>query len=114
KQASFKAYFFLRSRTIYFLECLLTDLVILSFVGLPQGDTGDGRPIGVRPSPPPRGRSFGFIADPRTVGLFPNQRERPALPIRLCSCSKFPTGPAAARQVVRMRRTSPEAQRSNA
>src|SRR5699024_7567474 len=55
KQASFKAYFFLRSRTIYLLECLLTDLVILPFVGLPQGDTGDGRPIGVRPSPPPCG-----------------------------------------------------------
>ena len=39
--------------------------------GLPQGVHGPGRPIPVLPSPPPCGWSFGFITEPRTVGLIP-------------------------------------------
>src|SRR5699024_11549251 len=107
------SYYLLRSRTIYLFDALLTERVFLPSVGLPQGDTGDGRPIGVRPSPPPCGCSTGFIAEPRTVGLTPFQRVRPAFPTRTNSCSMFPTCPTVARQVDNTKRTSPELKRTN-
>src|SRR5699024_11780197 len=84
-------YFLFRSRTINLLEALFNERVFLPSVGLPHGDTGDGRPTCERPSPPPCGCSIGFIAKPRTEGLLPTQRERPALPTRTNSCSIFPT-----------------------
>ena len=55
--------------TIILLEDLFFFLVLRPLPGLPQGVHGPGRPIGARPSPPPCGWSFGFITEPRTVGL---------------------------------------------
>jgi hypothetical protein len=46
--------FLLRRRTIH-LPVSLRLRVFLPMVGLPQGDLGEGMPIGVRPSPPPWG-----------------------------------------------------------
>src|SRR5699024_742131 len=47
--------YFLRFLTISLSERFLPRRVFLPRVGLPQGDIGDGRPIGARPSPPPCG-----------------------------------------------------------
>src|SRR5512134_3478536 len=76
-------------RAIAYLACFLRRTMNLSvrgafrvffpLVGTPQG-VHDGRPPDVRPSPPPCGWSTGFIATPRTVGLRPRQRVRPAFP----------------------------------
>src|SRR4030042_1143140 len=38
------------------------------------------------------------MATPRTWGRFPRQRDRPALPTRWFSCSRFPTWPTVALQ----------------
>ena len=67
--------------TIMRLEYLRGLRVLRPFVCQPQGDTGCGLPCPDLPSPPPWGWSTGFMAMPRTCGLRPNQRERPALPI---------------------------------
>ena len=63
------------------VERFLPLRVFLPRVGLPHGETGDGRPIGALPSPPPCGWSLGFITEPRTVGRLPFHLERPALPM---------------------------------
>src|SRR3712207_7086602 len=54
-------------------------------VGLPHGVTGE-RPGVLLPSPPPCGWSTGFMTVPRTVGLTPRCRLRPALPSRTFWC----------------------------
>src|SRR6266516_6296572 len=65
--------------------------------GLPQGLVG-WRPPELLPSPPPSGWSTGFMATPRVWGRWPFQRERPALPQEISSCSALPTSPTVARQ----------------
>ena len=62
--------------------------------------TGLGIPIGDLPSPPPCGWSQGFITTPRTVGLTPIWRLRPALPKDTISCSRFPTCPMVALHLI--------------
>src|SRR3977135_1172662 len=58
--------------------------------GLPHGVFG--LPPGpVLPSPPPCGWSRGFIVEPRTVGLTPSHRLRPALPPDSFACAILPT-----------------------
>ena len=69
--------------------------VFMPFVFQPQGEVGC-RPPDVFPSPPPIGWSTGFIATPRTWGLKPIQRLRPAFPIEMFSCSRLPTWPIVA------------------
>ena len=103
----------LRPRTINLLDAFFLLRVFKPRAGLPHGVTGDLRPIGVRPSPPPCGWSLGFITEPRTVGRVPNQRVRPALPMFTNSWSALPTSPIVARQVPNTLRTSPEAKRTN-
>src|SRR5699024_11429821 len=101
-------YFFLRPRTISLSDDFLPRRVFLPSVGLPQGDIGEGIPIGARPSPPPCGGSLGFITEPRTVGRIPFHLERPALRSLTSSCWILPTCPIVARQVERIIRTSPD------
>src|SRR5439155_26509100 len=60
--------------------------------GLPHGETGWWPPDDL-PSPPPGGRSTGFMATPRVCGRTPFQRLRPALPIETSSASGLPTSP---------------------
>src|SRR3989442_473133 len=55
-------------------------------------------PIGERPSPPPCGWLAGSIATPRTPGRIPNQRDRPAFPSVIESCSRLLTWPIVAQQ----------------
>src|SRR5439155_191873 len=76
-------------------------------VGFPHGLRGPGRPIGARPSPPPCGWSRGFMTVPRTLGLRPIKRLRPARPSLTWLCSTLPTWPMVAMQSAWMRRTSP-------
>src|SRR5437867_717255 len=72
---------YLLSRRLMIKRCVrLLFRVLNPFVGRPQGLTGC-LPPEVFPSPPPWGWSIGFMATPRTVGLLPSQRERPAFPI---------------------------------
>src|SRR6201991_3808389 len=85
----------------------LFDRVFLPLVGLPQGVTG-WRPPEVRPSPPPCGWSIGFMATPRTDGLTPSQRERPALPSEMFMWSGFDTAPTVAKHWAMTRRCSPD------
>src|SRR5687767_6399557 len=68
-----------RPRTMSLSESLCFRRVRLPSVGTPHGVTGCRPPFDF-PSPPPCGWSTGFIAEPRTVGRRPRQRERPALP----------------------------------
>src|SRR5262245_46809838 len=77
----------------------------------PHGEHGC-RPPEDLPSPPPIGWSTGFIATPRTDGLRPIHRLRPALPIDTFSCSRLPTCPTTARQFTWKLRTSPDGSRS--
>src|SRR6266487_3093895 len=98
------------ARTINLLDSLCLRRVRLPSVGTPQGVTG-WRPPFDFPSPPPCGWSTGFIAEPRTVGRLPCQRERPALPPVMFSWSTLPTCPIVARQVSGTRRISPEGRR---
>src|SRR5690606_29961402 len=58
-----------RPRTMYLVDSFFFLRVFLPS-GLPHGDTG-GRPPDERPSPPPSGRSPGFLATPRTLGRLP-------------------------------------------
>src|SRR5262245_46747511 len=88
---------FLSDRAMAYLRLLMMKpwvrlllRVLAPLVGLPQGVTG-WRPPEVLPSPPPCGWSTGFIATPRTVGRFPSQRVRPALPKLTFEWSRFPT-----------------------
>ena len=60
-----------RLLTMSLLDALFFFLVFRPRAGLPQGVHGPGRPTGARPSPPPCGWSFGFMTEPRTVGLIP-------------------------------------------
>src|SRR5881628_3683852 len=82
-------------------------LLRVFFSRTPHGVHG-WRPPEVFPSPPPRGWSIGFIATPRTVGLIPSQRDRPALPKDTLSWSAFPTWPMVAWQASFTRRISPD------
>src|SRR5215470_7919069 len=105
-------YFFFRAwrlETMNFVVDLFLR-VFLPLVGKPQGVTG-WRPPDVRPSPPPCGWSIGFMATPRTEGLMPSQRERPALPSEMFMWSGFETAPTVAKQLDRTRRCSPELSR---
>src|SRR6185369_6240349 len=88
-QSEIGNYFVLRSFKIIFCVRLLLR-VLYPLVGWPHGVTGF-LPPEVLPSPPPCGWSTGFIATPRTFGLKPFQRERPAFPSDTFSCSMFPT-----------------------
>src|SRR3954471_9214060 len=81
--------------------------VLPPFASTPVGEDGGGPPE-VRPSPPPIGCLFGFMATPRTCGRRPSQRERPALPNRTLMWSELPTTPIVARQAAGIRRISPE------
>src|SRR3954468_15434428 len=81
--------------------------VLPPLAGTPVGEHGC-RPPEVRPSPPPIGWSTGFIATPRTCGLRPSHRDRPALPRRTFMWSGLPTVPIVARQLAGIRRTSPD------
>jgi hypothetical protein len=80
-------------------------------VGLPQGVTGE-RPGVLLPSPPPCGWSTGFMTVPRTVGLTPRCRLRPALPHLTFWCDWLPTTPTVARHSARTLRRSPLGSRS--
>src|SRR5438128_18754 len=106
RQLAIGNHFALRSLTIIFFVRLFRR-VLYPRVGWPQGVTGL-RPPEVLPSPPPCGWSTGFIATPRTCGLIPFQRDRPAFPSETFSCSTFPTWPTVARPSTVTRRTSPE------
>src|SRR6266496_598593 len=99
-----------RLRTIRRSDSLCLLRVRLPSVGTPHGVTGWRPPLDL-PSPPPCGWSTGFIAEPRTVGRFPRQRERPALPPVMFSWSTLPTWPIVARHVSATRRISPEGRR---
>src|SRR6266511_934737 len=100
----------LRPRTINRSDSLCLRRVRLPSVGTPPGVTGCRPPFDL-PSPPPCGWATGFIADPRTVGRFPRQRLRPALPPVMFSWSTLPTWPTVARQVSGTRRISPDGRR---
>src|SRR5699024_9106496 len=89
-----------RLLTMSLLDCLFFFLVFRPSAGLPHGVHGPGRPIPVLPSPPPCGWSLGFITEPRTVGLIPMWRLRPALPMLIRLWSPFPTVPMDARQTI--------------
>src|SRR3989344_5660102 len=69
-----------RRETIKTLEYFFGCRVLRPPVTLPHMVFGLLVPRPCRPSPPPYGWSTGFIAVPRTVGLMPFQRLRPALP----------------------------------
>src|SRR3990167_5781166 len=75
-------------------------------VGLPHMETARRRPLPCLPSPPPCGWSTGFIAVPRTVGLTPIQRVRPAFPMFTKRCSSLETSPTEPHAVAIIRRTS--------
>src|SRR5262245_1549954 len=92
------------------LSLALFERVFLPLVDLPQGVTGC-RPPEVRPSPPPCGWSTGFIATPRTTGLRPFQRTRPALPIDTLELSGLETAPTVAMHSAGTMRVSPELRR---
>src|SRR5579875_3792968 len=61
--------------------------------------------------PPAVGWLEGSMATPRTAGRRPSQRDRPALPRLIVSCSRLPTCPTVARQSRWTFRTSPEGSR---
>src|SRR5215204_3996010 len=94
---------------MYLLDALFFFRVRPSF--LPHGDAGC-RPPEDLPSPPPSGWSTGFIATPRTVGRLFFQRERPALPSEMSSCSGLPTVPTVALAAAGTSRVSPEGSRT--
>src|SRR5690606_16613484 len=98
---------YLRRRTIRSLDFLFFLRVRAPRVGLPQGVTGPGLPMGALPSPPPWGWSTGFMATPRVWGRRPSHRMRPALPMTMFSCSGLPTWPTVARHSTRTLRNSP-------
>src|SRR3989344_454911 len=75
-------------------------------VGLPHIERALRCPRPCLPSPPPCGWSTGFIAVPRTVGLTPIQRVRPAFPTFTKRCSSLETSPTDAHAVAILRRTS--------
>src|SRR5579884_1663747 len=58
------------------------------------------------PSPPPCGWSTAFMTTPRTEGLMPLLRFRPALPILTFWCCSLPTMPIEAVQFSLISRTS--------
>src|SRR3989344_4163046 len=87
-------------------EYLFGFLVFTPRVPLPHRFLGRRVPRMVRPSPPPYGWSTGFIADPRTVGRIPIQRERPALPITTRLCSSLDTCPTFAHALSEILRVS--------
>src|SRR5215471_1635028 len=101
-------FFFERRRVISLSLGLCAGLVRPS--GLPHGLTG-WRPPEVLPSPPPIGWSIGFIATPRTLGLRPFHRLRPALPSLMLPCSALLTSPTVARQAASTKRISPDGMR---
>src|SRR5208337_1177904 len=80
-------------------------------VGTPHGVQGC-RPPELLPSPPPIGWSTGFIATPRTWGLLPLQRVRPAFPNEIFSWSMLPTWPTVALHSTEIMRISPDGMRS--
>src|SRR4051812_19480435 len=95
-----------RRRTIALLPGLRFLRVFPPLAGTPVGETGLRPPL-LRPSPPPRGWSVGFIEVPRLCGLRPFQRIRPALPMLMFMCSAFDTAPIVARHLIGTLRTSP-------
>src|SRR4051812_39451051 len=95
-----------RRRTIALLPGLRFLRVFPPLAGTPVGETGLRPPL-LRPSPPPRGWSVGFIEVPRLCGLRPFQRIRPALPMLMFMCSALDTLPIVARHLADTRRTSP-------
>src|SRR5688500_7120412 len=99
-----------RRRTISLLLLFFLTRVRRPMAGLPHLVFG-GMPVGCLPSPPPCGWSFGFIAEPRTVGRLPMWRARPALPIFWFSWSRLLTCPTVAMHSTRTRRTSPDGSR---
>src|SRR6056297_3529757 len=103
-----KIFYFFLFLTMNLLDFFLFFLVLYPIVGLPQGVTGDGLPIGALPSPPPCGWSFGFITEPLTVGLIPICLFLPALPTVMFSLSMFPTCPIVALHNSATILTSPE------
>src|SRR5687768_3079189 len=80
---SFAPLYFFRRRTIR-RSLNLRRRVFKPLVIFPHGEHG-WRPPEDLPSPPPIGWSTGFIATPRTEGLRPIHRDRPALPIETFS-----------------------------
>src|SRR4029077_16940899 len=86
----------LRRLTINFELDLFGSLVFTPKACLPQGVLGYFKPIGLWPSPPPCGWSIGFMALPRTDGLQPMCRLRPALPMRTYIQSVLLTWPTVA------------------
>src|SRR6266508_4469 len=90
--------YFVRRVTMYRSDGRAPRRVLYPLVGLPHGVIG-WLPLPL-PSPPPMGWSTGFITVPRTVGLKPFQRTRPALPMDTFSWSRLPTWPIVARQDV--------------
>src|SRR6266508_4061073 len=87
--------YFVRRVTMYRSDGRAPRRVLYPLVGLPHGVIG-WLPLPL-PSPPPMGWSTGFITVPRTVGLKPFQRTRPALPTDTFSWSRLPTWPTVAR-----------------
>src|SRR3989338_9724107 len=98
-------YFFLLSM-MNLSEYFFLERVLYPLAGIPLRERG--RPPAFLPSPPPIGRSTGFITTPRTRGRRPNQRERPAFPETTSECSPLETAPIVAIQVTRIIRVSPE------
>src|SRR3989338_1544294 len=99
--------YYVRREMINFELHFLGVRVRLPRAGLPHGALGC-IPSQLRPSPPPCGCVFGFCAVPRTVGLMPIRRLRPALPITSSLCAIFDTLPTVAWQTLRILRTSPD------
>ena len=83
--------YYVRREMINFELHFLGVRVRLPRAGLPHGVLGC-IPSPLRPSPPPCGCVFGFCAVPRTVGLMPIRRLRPALPITSSLCAIFYVG----------------------
>src|SRR5213593_2450749 len=98
--------YFVRRVTMALSDGLAPRRVLYPLVGLPHGVIG-WLPLPL-PSPPPMGWSTGFITVPRTVGLKPFQRTRPALPTDTFSWSRLPTWPTVAMHSSLTWRTSPE------
>src|SRR6266498_1537732 len=98
--------YFVRRVTMYRSDGRAPRRVLYPFVGLPHGVIG-WLPLPL-PSPPPIGWSTGFITVPRTVGLNPFQRTRPALPTDTFSWSRLPTWPMVAMHSSLTWRTSPD------
>src|SRR6185369_723729 len=99
-------YFALRSRTIILLLYFFLFRVFVPCACLPHGVFGYFIPTPDRPSPPPCGCESGCIAVPRTPGLQPIRRSRPAFPNFTVFHSMFPICPIVAIHVANTKRNS--------